>query len=105
MVDCNPNEPMRTQWVDGEFVNAFICVFTGGDPAMQMFFALSVFGAIGIGLFIYSGSILLPAVLGILMAGAVFVFLPPTVTNLAMVAGLLVVSIGGILLVRRIDTR
>lgn len=104
MVACTETDPMYQGWVDGEFINTFICVFAP-DPSAQLFMALIVFGGIGIGLFVFSGSVVLPAVLGIMLAGAIFVFLPPTVTNLALVVGLFVVSIGGILLVRRLRER
>lgn len=101
MVDCTQTEAMTRPWLNGEFINAFICTYAP-EPAAQLFMALVVFGGMGIGLFVFSGSIILPAVLGIMLAGAVFIFMPPTVTNLALVAGLLIVSIGGILLVRRV---
>ena len=104
MVQCPGDEPLYARWVDGEFIHAFVCTYAP-DPASQAFFALVMFGGIGLGLFIYSGSIVLPAVLGIMLAGAIFVFLPPSVTNLALVVGLLTISIGGIYLVRRLDRR
>lgn len=101
MVDCTQTEAMWRPWVDGEFIAGFVCTYAP-DPAAQMFMALIVFGGMGIGLFVFSGSVVLPAVLGIMLAGAIFMFMPPTVSNLALVVGLLVVSIGGMLLVRRV---
>lgn len=104
MVDCGQYGGMQDPWLAGEFINGFVCTFAP-DPTSQVFFALILYAGIGIALFIHSESVVLPAVLGILTAGAVFVFLPPSIVNYALVVALLVLSVGGLLLVRALDRR
>ena len=102
-IDCGEFETLREFFLEGYFVRGWDCAMTGGDSATQLMFAFVIFGGVGLGLFVTTGSVVLPAVLGILFAGVLFALLPPTVTNIALVVLLLLFSVAGILLVRRID--
>ena len=96
MANCAQYDELRDAWTHGEFIHGFVCTY-GPDPALQLVFATIVFGTIGVGLFITTGSVIVPAVLAILLAGAVFVFLPPGIVQFALIIALFVVAIGGYL--------
>ena len=104
-INCSEYDRLWELFADGYFVAGWDCTMTGGDPMQQVLMGGIIFGAVGLSLFISTGSLLIPSVLAILFAGVIFALLPPTMVNIALVAMLLILSAAGIMLTRRIDRR
>ena len=98
---CSEAESLTDLFIDGFFVQGWNCTMTGGDQGILLMFMTMIFGGVGMALFITTGSLAIPSVLGILLAGMLFAVLPATVVNLALVVLLLVLSSGGLLLAYR----
>jgi hypothetical protein len=77
----------------------------GGDSSVLLVLSLLIFGAIGLATFISTGSLAIPAVLGVLLAGMLFIILPATGVNIAVIALLATLSVGGMLLTLRFGGR
>lgn len=92
-------------FVDGYFIHGWQCTMAGGDSGVLLVLSLMIFGAIGLATFISTGSLAIPAVLGVLLAGILFVILPATAVNIAVIALLAVLSVGGMLLTLRFGGR
>lgn len=88
-------------FVDGWFVKGWQCTMAGGDPTVLLLLATLIFGAIGLATFISSGSLAIPAVLGVLLSGILLVVLPATPLNIFVIALVAVLSVGGLLLTLR----
>jgi len=99
---CSEVDSLTELFVDGYFVQGWNCTMTGGDQGILLMFMTMVFGGVGLSLFITTGSLAIPSVLGILLAGMLFALLPATVVNLALIVLLLVLSSGGLLLAYRV---
>lgn len=98
---CSEVDSLTDLFVEGFFVQGWNCTMTGGDQGILLMFMTMIFGGVGMALFITTGSLAIPSVLGILLAGMLFAVLPATVVNLALVVLLLVLSSGGLLLAYR----
>lgn len=92
-------------FVDGWFVKGWQCTMAGGDNGVMMVLSTFILGAVGLALWIATGSLAIPAVLGILLAGVLFATLPATAVNIALIALLLLLSAGGLLLTLRAGGR
>lgn len=100
-VPCNEFDSLFEFFVEGHFIAGWDCTMTGGDPATQFMFFGLIFGATGLGLFVTTGSLITPAVISILLGGAIFGLLPATFVNLALVATLLLLGGLGLLVAFR----
>lgn len=89
--------------VDGKFFDAITCAFA--NEMGGALFALMVFGALGMSLYIYSGSVIVPVVLAIIMGSAILVTLPSSAAQLAGIVILLTVTVGGYLMVLWLNRR
>lgn len=103
-VDCSTYDSLRTYFVEGEFIAGWDCVMTGGDPATQLLLFSLIFGGLELSLFVTTGSVLLPSIMAILLGGVMFGLLPATLTNLALVAVLLLLGGLGLLIAFRSGT-
>jgi len=103
-VTCSDYETFRAMFLDGEFIAGWNCVMTGGDMATQLMFSSIIFGAVGLSLFVTTGSLVIPSILAILFGGVLFGLLPATFTNLALVALLLLLGALGLLIAFRSGT-
>ena len=90
----------------GEFMQSMACFFTqGGDPTLSVAVPLFMWAAILLAFYIATGSLVMPAVIGIIFAGVIFVSLPASATTIALVAILTLLSLGGLLLSLRAQAR
>jgi len=94
-------QPLYQLFVDGWFVKGWQCTMAGGDPAVLLLLATVIFGAIGLSTFISSGSLAIPAVLGVLLSGILLAILPATPLNILVIGLIAVLSVGGLLLTLR----
>lgn len=97
--------PLLDFFIDGWFVAGWQCTMAGGNSETLLALSLLIFAAIGLATFISTGSLAIPAVLGVLLAGVLFVILPPTAVNIAVIALLAVLSVGGMMLTLRFGGR
>ncbi|MDR9381145.1 MAG: hypothetical protein RI560_05660 [Natronomonas sp.] len=100
-VTCADYGTLREFFTNGHFIRGWDCAMTGGDAATQLMFASVIFGSVGLGLFVTTGSVVMPAVLAILLGGAILTLLPATFVNLALVAVLLLLGGLGLLVAFR----
>lgn len=86
-------------WRHGQFFDAVSCPFVEalGGPL----FAMLVFGPALLGMYIYSGSIILPLVLTLILGSVVVVQLPSVALQLFGIVILLSIAGAGYLLVQR----
>ena len=103
-VSCSDYNSLREAFVNGEFLGGWTCAVTGGDPAAELLFFSLIFGGLELALFVSSGSVVLPAILAILVGGAMFALLPATLVNIALVALLLLLGALGLLIAFRSGT-
>jgi len=99
--ECSQYDSLREFFIQGEFITGWDCVMTGGDPAVQLFFAAIIFGGIELALFVQSASVVMPSVVAILFGGIMFGLLPATFVNIALVAVLLLLGGLGLLVAFR----
>lgn len=95
------NAELLDLFVDGWFVKGWQCTMAGGDPSILLLLSTLIFGAIGLATFISSGSLAIPAVLGVLLSGILLAVLPATPLNILVIALIAVLSVGGLLLTLR----
>lgn len=86
---------------NGQFMDAIICPYA--DQMGMMVFAMLVYGAISTSLYIYTGSIIIPLVLAILIGAIVMIELPAIAANIAVLAAVVVIAVGVYLLYRRAE--
>jgi len=98
---CSAHESLRAFFLDGDFVDGWLCAMTGGDAATQLMLFALIFGGIELALFVSTRSLIQPAIIAILFGGVMFGVLPATVTNLALVAILLLLGALGLLVAFR----
>ena len=103
-VDCDEVDSIPSLWIDGEWVAAWECAMTGGDTAMSLLLMALIFGGLQLSLFVTTSSVVIPAIISILVGGAMFALLPATLVNLAMVALLLLLGSLGLLVAFRSGT-
>jgi len=99
------SQPLLDFFVDGWFIKGWQCTMAGGNSATLLVLSLVIFGAIGLATFISTGSLAIPAVLGILLSGILFAVLPATALNVFVIALLAVLSVGGMLVTLRFGGR
>lgn len=95
------NAELLDLFVDGWFIKGWQCTMAGGDPTVLLLLSTVIFGAIGLATFISSGSLAIPAVLGVLLSGILLAVLPATPLNILVIALIAVLSAGGLLLTLR----
>jgi len=95
------NAELLDLFVDGWFIKGWQCTMAGGDPAILLLLSTVIFGAIGLATFISSGSLAIPAVLGVLLSGILLAVLPATPLNILVIALIAVLSVEGLLLTLR----
>lgn len=83
--------------VSGEFFQGIVCTFS--EPLGLALFAGIVYGAIGLSLYIFSGSAILPLTLTIVLGGVVVVQLPGPMVQFVGVVALLLLAAAGYYLV------
>lgn len=103
-INCSEVDSIPQLWIDGEFVAAWECAMTGGDPATSLFMFALIFGGLELSLFVTTSSIVAPAIIAVLMGGAMFALLPATLVNIALVAVLLLLGSLGLLIAFRSGT-
>lgn len=101
---CAEFDTLREFFLEGYFVRGWDCAMTGGETTVQLMFASIIFGGVGLSLFVTTGSIVIPSVLGILFGGVVLTLMPATFANLALVALILLLSGLGLLIAFRSGT-
>jgi hypothetical protein len=84
-----------------QFFDAVYCVF--GDSVGVLLFPLVVWGALGSALYIYSGSLIMPLVLTIILGGVVVVQLPAGPVQFVAAVVLFGIALAGYALVRRLE--
>jgi len=84
-----------------QFFEAVYCVF--GDSVGVLLFPLLVWGAMGLALYIFSGSLIMPLVLTIILGGVLVVQLPAGPVQFVAAVVLFGIALGGYALVRRLD--
>ena len=101
VADCSAHESLWEFFVEGSFVDGWVCAMTGGDAATALLLFGVIFGGIELALFVSTRSVVSPAVVAILFGGAIFAVVPATITNLALVALLLLLGGLGLLVFYR----
>jgi len=99
------SQPLLDFFVDGWFIKGWQCTMAGGSSSVLLVLTLVIFAAIGLALFISTGSLAIPAVLGLLLSGILFAILPATAVNIAVIALVATLSVGGMLLTLRFGGR
>jgi hypothetical protein len=84
-----------------QFFEAVYCVF--GDSVGVLLFPLLVWGAMGSAMYIFSGSLIMPLVLTIILGGVLVVQLPAGPVQFVAAVVLFGIALGGYALVRRLD--
>jgi len=102
--DCSAHESLRAFFINGDFVDGWLCAMTGGDAATQLMLFALIFGGVELALFVSTRSLVSPAVIAILFGGVMFAFVPATLVNLALVALLLLGGALGLLVAYRSGT-
>lgn len=88
---CAEAESLRSLFIEGWFIRGWQCTMTGGNESTLLLLTLMIYGGVGAALFISTGSMLIPVVLSVLLAGILFVTLPATAANLVTIALLLTI--------------
>lgn len=90
MAVCDPSLTLADHLINFQFIKAFTCTYF--TTAGMLVTGLFVYGAIGISIYIRTGSVVLPAILTLLVGGAVIgqVAAPATA-----VLTVLVLAVGG----------
>jgi hypothetical protein len=96
------SQPLLDFFVDGWFIKGWQCTMAGGDSGLMLVLGLIIYAAISLALFISTGSLAIPSVLGIIFAGIIFISLPATAVNLALITLVLAISVGGLLVTLRL---
>ena len=99
--NCGEYSSLWEFFVEGAFVDGWICAMTGGDATTGLLLFGLIFGGIELSLFVSTRSVVSPAVVAILFGGVIFTVVPATVTNLALVAILLLLGGLGLLVAYR----
>ena len=102
--NCGEYSSLWEFFVEGAFVDGWLCAMTGGDATTALLLFGLIFGGIELSLFVSTGSIVLPSVLAILLGGVMFGLLPATLVNLALIAVLLLLGALGLLIAFRSGT-
>lgn len=100
-VSCGQYDSLARFFIEGQFIEGWRCVMTGGDPATSLLLFSLIFGGVELSLFVTTGSVVMPAILAILLGGIMFGLLPATLVNLALIATLLLLGALGLLVAFR----
>lgn len=88
--------------VEGQMFDAIYCPY--GDLLGGTVFALLFFAPISMALYIYSGSIILPFVLAVILGAVIVVQLPGAAVSLAAALALLVIILAGTAIVLKLNS-
>lgn len=99
---CGDFPLYRQFWYEGQFLDAVYCPFA--DQLGVVVVGLMVFGALGIGMYISSGTPTVPITVAIILAAVVFVQLPAGAVQFAGIAIVFALGVIGYLIVQRLDT-
>jgi hypothetical protein len=84
-----------------QFFDAIYCPFA--DLVGPLLFPLLVFGGLGVALYVYSNSLIMPLTLSIILGGVVVVQLPSGPVRLIGIVVLFGVGMAGYMLVQRLE--
>lgn len=98
---CSDYDTYIAFFQNEQFFEAVYCVF--GDSVGVLLFPLLVWGAMGTALYIFSGSLIMPLVLTIILGGVLVVQLPAGPIQFVAAVVLFGIALGGYALVRRLD--
>lgn len=98
---CSDYSKLTEFWVNGQFFDAIFCPF--GDALGGVVFALIFFGAIGLALYIFSGSLVMPLVLTLILGAVVVSQLPSLAAQLVGAVVLVGIAIAGYMTVMRLN--
>jgi hypothetical protein len=98
---CSDYSVYREFWYNGQFLDAAYCPFA--DLMGPLLVGLLFFGAIGLSLYIASGSATVPLTLAIILAAVVFVEVPAGAVQIGAIAVILVLGVAGYLMVQRLE--
>ena len=102
-MSCTDFNTLQQFWLNGQFFDGVFCAFGGPQSAMPASaFILMVGAALGVSIYTYTGSIAVPAVLAIILAGVVVMQLPGIALQLVGIILLIGIAAGGLLLIRRL---
>lgn len=99
---CSDYSTYKEMLVNGAFFDGIWCPF--GDVMGGIVFALLFFAPLGISLYIFSGSIILPFVLFLILGAVVVVQLPGLAATLVGGVILLATALGGTLMIMKINS-
>lgn len=91
MVDCT--QSLVDTLLAGKFFDAVVCPYS--ESIGLIVFALAVYGAVGLSLYIYSGNAVLPLVLTLILGSVVVTQLPGPAVQIVGVFVLLLLGAGG----------
>lgn len=91
MVTCGPTAGELL--INGKFFDAVVCPFS--ETMGLAVFALMVYGAIGVALYVYSGNAVLPLTLTVILGSVVITQLPGPAVQLVALLALLLIAAGG----------
>jgi len=90
---CNNKRDML---INGDWMDAVICFLTAsGDPTMQIVAPTAIYGAILLGMFIFSDSAVMPMVVSIILAGVIFAAFPANAITLIVLMVMFGLAAGG----------
>jgi hypothetical protein len=98
---CSDYETYLEFFQNEQFFDAVYCVY--GDSVGVLLFPLLVWGAMGTALYIFSGSLVMPLVLSIILGGVLVVQLPAGPIQFTAAIVLFGIALGGYALVRRLE--
>lgn len=99
------SQPLLDFFIDGWFVRGWQCTMAGGSSEQLLLLSLIIYAGLGLATFIATGSLAIPAVLGVLLSGVLLVVLPATAVNIMVIALLATLSVGGMLMTLRFGGR
>lgn len=90
---------------DGNWMEAIISFLTNcGDPAMQVIAPTAIYGGLLMGLFIYSGSGVMPIIVSIILGGVIFAAFPANALTIVVLSMMAILAAGGQWLTWRMGT-
>jgi hypothetical protein len=92
-------------FINGYMIKGWQCTMAGGDSGVLLTLGLIIFGGVGLATFISTGSLAIPAVLGVLLSGILLTVLPATPINILVIALVAVLSVGGLMMTLRFGGR
>lgn len=91
---CGDFNTGREFLANGQFFDAVYCHFSG--QMGELLFGLMVFGTLAFAMYIYSDTVIVPFVVTLILAGVVLALLPAVVSQVAIVA-IILVGVGSVI--------